>query len=138
MKFGRVQSIHLLGQDDGGDVNSATVSFVDIRSATKARSADHRLEDRTLRTDYYDPSAGVPGCNSVGGGGGCSGGGGTTGASTGCAAVPNGGAVSGAQCGGSGGGTGANILNSSGGNSVAANGNGEFLRSPRYGHGLSP
>lgn len=33
---------------------SATVAFIDIKSANKAHAAQHTLDGRTLKTDYYD------------------------------------------------------------------------------------
>ena len=61
-RFGRVQSVKILKQKGGGDhhgldaCTNATVAFMDIKSANKAHSVEHKLEDRLLRTDYYDPS----------------------------------------------------------------------------------
>jgi hypothetical protein len=60
-RFGRVQSVKILGKknDDGPDCigGAATVAFMDIKSANIAFNAEHKFEDRVLRTDYYDPSA---------------------------------------------------------------------------------
>ena len=62
-RFGRVQSVKILKQKGGGDhhgldaCTNATVAFMDIKSANKAHSVEHKLEDRLLRTDYYDPSS---------------------------------------------------------------------------------
>ena len=36
---------------------SATVAFIDIKSANKAHSAKNALDGRTLKTDYYTPSS---------------------------------------------------------------------------------
>ena len=61
-RFGRVQSVKILKQKGGdhhgldGSTN-ATVAFMDIKSANKAHGIEHNLEDRLLRTDYYDPSS---------------------------------------------------------------------------------
>ncbi|KAH9409555.1 hypothetical protein TYRP_010565 [Tyrophagus putrescentiae] len=33
---------------------SATVSFIDIKSAAKAHSCENKIEERTLKTDYYE------------------------------------------------------------------------------------
>ena len=64
-RFGRVQSVKILGhnKDDGdGGGEAATVAFMDIKSANKAHSVEHKIEDRLLKTDYYDPSSfNVPG-----------------------------------------------------------------------------
>jgi hypothetical protein len=60
-RFGPVQSVRLLGHEEGqeGSAVCAAVAFVDIKSAAKAHSVpDHRLDDRTLRTDYYEPGIG--------------------------------------------------------------------------------
>lgn len=35
----------------------ATVSFMDIKSASKAHHMEHRLDDRILTTKYYEPSS---------------------------------------------------------------------------------
>ena len=50
-------------KDDGdGGGEAATVAFMDIKSANKAHSVEHKIEDRLLKTDYYDPSSfNVPG-----------------------------------------------------------------------------
>ena len=59
-RFGRVQSVKILGKKSEDDCSSgaaATVAFMDIKSANIAFNAEHKFEDRVLRTDYYDPSA---------------------------------------------------------------------------------
>ena len=62
-RFGRVQSVKILKPKGGGDhhgldaCTNATVAFMDIKSANKAHSVEHKIEDRLLRTDYYDPSS---------------------------------------------------------------------------------
>ena len=57
-RFGRVQSVKILSHkkesEDGGE--AATVAFMDIKSANKAHGMEHKMEDRLLRTNYYDPS----------------------------------------------------------------------------------
>jgi hypothetical protein len=67
-RFGPVQSVRLLGHEEGQEGSvCAAVAFVDIRSAAKAFAVtDHRLEERTLRTDYYEPGLGsrAPACPS--------------------------------------------------------------------------
>lgn len=66
-RFGRVQSVKILsngggvnGAGDSGNSSSsadaATVAFMDITSACKAHSVEHSLDDRVLRTSFYDPS----------------------------------------------------------------------------------
>ena len=42
-------------KDEEGE--AATVAFMDIKSANKAHSIEHKIEDRLLKTDYYDPSS---------------------------------------------------------------------------------
>ncbi|KAA0200764.1 hypothetical protein HAZT_HAZT006324 [Hyalella azteca] len=68
--YGPVQSVkHLNGPSDSSDAsnnnasnnnngggNCYTVAFVDICSAAKAHKADHRIDDRILKTTYYEPS----------------------------------------------------------------------------------
>lgn len=65
-RYGRVQNVKLLGRTDSissGVVNSgnsgvcATVAFMDIKSASKAHNAEHVLDERTLTTEYYEPTA---------------------------------------------------------------------------------
>lgn len=34
---------------------SATVAFMDIKSAAKAHATEHTLDDRVLTTQYYEP-----------------------------------------------------------------------------------
>ena len=59
-RYGRVQSVKFLAPKKGGPANQpdegATVAFMDIQSANKALSVEHKFEDRVLRTNYYDPS----------------------------------------------------------------------------------
>ena len=60
-----MQSVKILvghNKDDGDGGGStgggaATVAFMDIKSANKAHSVEHKIEDRLLKTDYYDPSS---------------------------------------------------------------------------------
>lgn len=35
----------------------ATVAFMDIKSASKAHTAEHKIDDRLLTTEYYEPSS---------------------------------------------------------------------------------
>lgn len=35
----------------------ATVAFMDIKSASKAHTAEHKFDDRVLTTEYYEPSS---------------------------------------------------------------------------------
>ena len=68
-RYGPVQSVKLLGKkgldNDGSGLSdhklgeAATIAFMDIKSANKALSVEHKFEDRVLRTDYYDPSTGT-------------------------------------------------------------------------------
>lgn len=74
IRYGRVQSVKLLprGSKDvtgggiaGAGVGSAasegtvacTIAFMDIKSASKAHTAEHKIEERTLTTEYYEPAA---------------------------------------------------------------------------------
>ncbi|KAG8279070.1 hypothetical protein J6590_008087 [Homalodisca vitripennis] len=61
-QYGRVQSVKLLprAKDDEGSGACATVSFMDIKSASKAHNNEQKLEDRTLTTEYHEPAA-IPG-----------------------------------------------------------------------------
>ncbi|XP_075238533.1 spen family transcriptional repressor split ends isoform X2 [Lycorma delicatula] len=61
-RYGRVQSVKLLPRvkDDEGSGVCATVSFIDIKSASKAHNIEQKLEDRPLSTEYHEPAA-IPG-----------------------------------------------------------------------------
>lgn len=78
-RYGRVQSVKLLsrsdsrnpsegsagsqgsGTEDGmsreGGSLACTVAFMDIKSASKAHTAEHKIEERILTTEYYEPQA---------------------------------------------------------------------------------
>ena len=56
-RFGRVQSVKILSHNKDEEGEAATVAFMDIKSANKAHSIEHKIEDRLLKTDYYDPSS---------------------------------------------------------------------------------
>ncbi|XP_047521792.1 protein split ends-like isoform X4 [Pieris napi] len=65
-RYGRVQNVKLLGRMEtastgaSGGSNSgvcATVAFMDIKSASKAHNIEHVLDERTLTTEYYEPTA---------------------------------------------------------------------------------
>lgn len=36
---------------------ACTVAFMDIKSASKAHNVEHKIDDRTLTTEYYEPAA---------------------------------------------------------------------------------
>ena len=88
-RYGPVHSVKQLGGGasissstaDGSNDTSAsgsnnscwTVAFMDICSATKAYKADHRIEDRQLKTSYYNPSVTSLSSSSSSGGGGSGG-----------------------------------------------------------------
>lgn len=61
-RYGRVQSVKLLprSKDEEGTGVCATVSFMDIKSASKAHNNEQKLEDRALSTEYHEPAA-IPG-----------------------------------------------------------------------------
>lgn len=61
-RYGRVQSVKLLprAKDDEGSGICATVSFMDIKSASKAHNNEQKLEERVLSTEYHEPAA-IPG-----------------------------------------------------------------------------
>ncbi|XP_021929179.1 msx2-interacting protein-like [Zootermopsis nevadensis] len=62
-RYGRVQSVKLLPrlkEDDGSTGLCATVAFMDIKSASKAHNMEHKLDERCLSTEYYEPAA-IPG-----------------------------------------------------------------------------
>ncbi|XP_069682779.1 protein split ends-like isoform X5 [Periplaneta americana] len=62
-RYGRVQSVKLLPrlkEEDGPTGLCATVAFMDIKSASKAHNAEHKLDERCLSTEYYEPAA-IPG-----------------------------------------------------------------------------
>ncbi|KAH6934452.1 hypothetical protein HPB50_024524 [Hyalomma asiaticum] len=51
-RYGKVQSVKIRRDADGV---SATVSFIDLRSAAKAHVAENKLDERLLKTEYYEP-----------------------------------------------------------------------------------
>lgn len=57
-----MQSVKLLprAKDDEGSGVCATVSFMDIKSASKAHNNEQKLEERVLSTEYHEPAA-IPG-----------------------------------------------------------------------------
>ncbi|XP_026472538.1 LOW QUALITY PROTEIN: protein split ends [Ctenocephalides felis] len=80
-RYGRVQNVKLLsraiaspagaketsspadvggGSGSGGITNGgvcAAVAFMDIKSASKAHNCEHKLDERSLTTEYYEPAA---------------------------------------------------------------------------------
>lgn len=52
---------HGSGSGGGGGTTNlclcATVSFMDIKSASKAHHMEHKLDDRILTTEYYEPAS---------------------------------------------------------------------------------
>lgn len=65
-RYGKVQSVKILPRSKTEESNnnngssssvSATVAFIDIRSAAKAHNSENKIEERTLKTDYYEPPA---------------------------------------------------------------------------------
>lgn len=64
IRYGKVQSVKILPARIGENANNssgntvcATVAFIDIRSASKAHNGENKIEDKTLKTDYYEPPA---------------------------------------------------------------------------------
>lgn len=48
------------GSGSGGITNGgvcAAVAFMDIKSASKAHNCEHKLDERSLTTEYYEPAA---------------------------------------------------------------------------------
>ncbi|VVC45470.1 Hypothetical protein CINCED_3A008269 [Cinara cedri] len=62
-RYGRVQSVKILSRSKeealalGGSGVCATVSFMDIKSASKAHNVEQKLDDRCLSTEYHEPAA---------------------------------------------------------------------------------
>jgi len=58
-KYGKVQSVRLLSREASSNCNdySATIAFNDIKSAAKAHNAENKIEERILKTNYYEPPA---------------------------------------------------------------------------------
>lgn len=56
-----MQSVKLLPrttkEETGETAMACTVAFMDIKSAAKAHTAEHKFDDRTLTTEYYEPAA---------------------------------------------------------------------------------
>ncbi|XP_065210776.1 protein split ends isoform X2 [Planococcus citri] len=71
-RHGRVQSVKIFSRKGGGECEGnalvgcgptgicATVSFMDIKSATKALNNEITLDEYTLTTEYYEPPAAIP------------------------------------------------------------------------------
>lgn len=64
IRYGKVQSVKILPARNGenacnatGNTVCATVAFIDIRSAAKAHTGDNKIDERILKTDYYEPPA---------------------------------------------------------------------------------
>lgn len=55
-----MQSVKFLSKAKEDEVNAnglcATIAFIDIKSASKAHSGDNKVDERTLKTEYYEPS----------------------------------------------------------------------------------
>lgn len=66
-RYGRVQSVKILARSKEevalcgsivcGSGVCATVSFMDIKSASKAHNVEQKLDDKCLSTEYYEPAA---------------------------------------------------------------------------------
>jgi hypothetical protein len=61
-RYGRVQSVKILARSKeevalGGTGVCATVSFMDIKSASKAHNVDQKMDDQSLSTEYHEPAA---------------------------------------------------------------------------------
>lgn len=66
-RYGRVQSVKLFSRKGGGECDGsslvgcgttgicATVSFMDIKSASKAHNTEHKLDEHLLTTEYHEP-----------------------------------------------------------------------------------
>jgi hypothetical protein len=53
-----VQSVRLLRENNSCNNDySATIAFNDIKSAAKAHNAENKIEERILKTNYYEPPA---------------------------------------------------------------------------------
>lgn len=54
-----MQSVRLLSRETSSCNNdySATIAFNDIKSAAKAHNAENKIEERVLKTNYYEPPA---------------------------------------------------------------------------------
>jgi hypothetical protein len=80
-RFGRVQSVKLLKDKEASGIalslttpahegsQNATVAFIDIKSANKAHAAQHTVDGRVLKTNYYDSHGGAIHCDSSAAGG---------------------------------------------------------------------
>lgn len=66
-RYGRVQSVKILARSKeevalGASGLCATVSFMDIKSASKAHNVEQKLDDRCLSTEYHEPTT-LPSAN---------------------------------------------------------------------------
>lgn len=50
-----MQSVRLLSSSNCNNDYSATIAFNDIKSAAKAHNAENKIEERILKTNYYEP-----------------------------------------------------------------------------------
>ncbi|XKL59447.1 hypothetical protein PGB90_000463 [Kerria lacca] len=67
-RYGRVQSVKIFSRKGGGECEGnglvgcgttgicATVSFMDIKSAAKAHTSEHKLDEHLLTTEYHEPA----------------------------------------------------------------------------------
>lgn len=78
-RYGKIQSVKLQPAKDNETTLTATVAFMDIRSASKAHTSKHTLENAVLRTDYWDATSSTPSRSQGNGGGGGNVGGGSSG-----------------------------------------------------------
>jgi len=53
-QYGKVQSVKLTRENSNNDC-SATIAFNDIKSASKAHSAENIIEECKLETNYFEP-----------------------------------------------------------------------------------
>ena len=75
-RYGRVQSVKILSKhpastdspstNNSSSTTCAGVAFMDITSACKAHSVEHSMDDRVLRTNFYDPNAAARASSSAG------------------------------------------------------------------------
>lgn len=64
-RYGPVQSVRILPPKDGDSSGvAAAVAFMDIKSACKVNLTEHKLDERLLITDFYDPTSGQTGSGS--------------------------------------------------------------------------
>lgn len=60
-----MQSAKILSKESSNGDASATIAFIDIKSAAKAHNSENKIDDRLLKTNYYEPPASSHGSSAI-------------------------------------------------------------------------